>query len=167
VNLSRLFTSLGFEQNPSLPLEMPILPPQQLTQADLAAIGQDQMSVTPLQMALAAAALSNNGVRPAPELASAVLTMQQGWQLLQHPAGQETILAGSTNKALAAFSAADAHYWQTVAQARTSQGDISWYLGGTLPQWQGTPLALALVLEEPNPQLAQQIGQSLLSSSVK
>ena len=52
---------------------------------------------------------------------------------------------------------------------QASRGDAitTWYLGGTLPDWQGTPLAIAVVLEEDNIPLARTIGQELLTRSLQ
>ena len=42
---------------------------------------------------------------------------------------------------------------------------ITWYLGGTLPDWQGSPLSVAIVLESNNPALVQKIGSQLLTAN--
>ena len=47
-------------------------------------------------------------------------------------------------------------------KAVTTQGEISWFIAGTLPEKQLTPLALALVLEDGSPSQAQSIGRELL-----
>ncbi len=54
--------------------------------------------------------------------------------------------------------------WETLAVAERDTGHpITWYLGGSLPGITDTPLVVAVVLEENDPQLASQIGQQLLS----
>ncbi len=165
--LENLFDSLGFFQKPNLPLLVASSAPQTISQVDLAALGQADLSVSPLQMALAAAAFSNGGVRPAPQIASAFLSPQQGWTIYPHQPGVSTSLVGGTDKAATALTASGAAYWQTIALARSNQEELTWYLAGTLPQSQGTSLALALVLDQRNPELARQIGQSLLKTAVK
>jgi peptidoglycan glycosyltransferase len=166
--LANLFTSLGFYSTPALPLEMasPSLPV--IERVDIAAIGQENLSVTPLQMALAAASLSGGGMRPAPLLAASILTPDKGW-VAQHPAGSEaTLLSGSgAATAMEALAVKDTAYWQVVALAHSSREELTWYLGGTLPGNPGAPLALALVLEERNPDLAVNIGQALLDTTQK
>jgi hypothetical protein len=58
--------------------------------------------------------------------------------------------------------------WQSLARVPNgSQGIITWALAGTLPDWNGVPLALALVLEEDDPVLASQISQSLMQSAIR
>ena len=54
----------------------------------------------------------------------------------------------------------------TVATARTEQGTITWYLAGTLPNWLGSPLSLALVLEEDNPEAAREIGLNVFRTAL-
>ena len=42
----------------------------------------------------------------------------------------------------------------------------TWYLGGTLPEWKGAPLSIAILLEESNAQLLQDIGHSMFQSAM-
>jgi hypothetical protein len=42
---------------------------------------------------------------------------------------------------------------------------VTWYAGGTLPDFAGRRLALAVLLEEGNAQLAETIGQSVLQAA--
>ncbi|RPJ49805.1 MAG: hypothetical protein EHM21_06270 [Chloroflexi bacterium] len=166
--LESLFAGLGFYEKPALPLLMADPSPPGVTQIDLAALGQENLSVTPLQMALAAAALSNSGTRPDPQITAAVLPHQQDWQILPNGSGHQTLLAAGAQKAAETLAAdGTTPFWETVALAGPNQEELSWYVAGTLPNWQGTPLALALVLEENNPRLAQQIGQSLLKATLR
>ena len=165
--LIQLYTQLGFYQRPDLPLEVANPSSPEITQAELAAIGHDGLTVTPLQMALAAAALTTNGNRPGALLASSVLTPQQGWQPVQHSASVDTKLARGIPETLKQLAVENETYWQTVALSRSSQSSLTWYIAGSLPNWQGSPVAMALVLEEPNPALAVQIGQTLLRYLIK
>lgn len=162
--MENLFASLGFYEQPRLPLLMANTSPRGIAQVDLAALGQENLLVTPLQMAVAAAALSNQGLRPVPQIAAAVLPPQQDWLLLPSEPGQETPLAGGVQAATEALAENNTQYWQSVALARSNEGELSWYLAGTLPEWQGTPLALALVLEERDPELAVQVGKSMFEA---
>jgi cell division protein FtsI/penicillin-binding protein 2 len=165
--LEDLFASLGFYTSPDLPLPVAAAQELPVERVAVSAVGQGNLTVTPLQMALAAASLSSQGIRPAPQIAGAVQTPQQGWIALPTSDTHETLLAGSTIETTQALAMSDAPFWQTVANAQTANARITWYLAGTLPQWQGAPLALALVLEEDNPQLAVEIGKSLLLDAVK
>jgi cell division protein FtsW (lipid II flippase) len=162
--LTELFTSLGLYEVPDLPLPTNGVATSSITRTDLAAIGQGGLLVTPLQMARAAAVLSNNGVLPPLSIANAVLDPAQGWKLLPTGQGRSTVLEGSTNAAMEQLILEGDLSWHTVALAHTSEQSLTWYLAGSLPNAQGTPLAMALVLEEDNPQLAQEIGQKVMEA---
>jgi hypothetical protein len=48
----------------------------------------------------------------------------------------------------------------------TDYSGLTWYIGGTLADWKGASLALALILEENNPLLAQEIGRSVFRDAL-
>jgi hypothetical protein len=103
-------------------------------------------------MALAAAALSANGERPSPQLATSVNTPLLGWVVL--PGGTPTFMfpPASIAEATGLLAVADSPFWQVLASGFTPDGPITWYISGTRASaWQGTPLTLVLVLEEDNP----------------
>jgi len=156
-DLTTLYQSLGFYDAPQLPLYI-------VQAADQEAEG---ITISPLQMALAAAALTNNGSRPSPQIAAAVLSPEQGWQILPNGDSTLTRLSGGSDTAVGSLTVQEALYWQSVAVSKTSDQTVTWYVAGTIPDWKGAPLALALVLEEDNPTEAIQIGQTLLSGSLK
>lgn len=119
---------------------------------------------SPFEMALVAVALSNQGVIPAPRLALAVDTPQSGWVVL--PAlGEEKKLftTAETDQLVATFSRGNTAYWQ-ILSTQEDEENLTWLLAGTPSNWQGTPLALAVLLEENNPELAEEIARELLGS---
>jgi cell division protein FtsW (lipid II flippase) len=150
-----LYSALGFYTTPELRL---IVAP--------AASATDELRVSPLQMALAAAALSNNGIRPAPRLAMAVNTPTQGWVIL--PALSDPVQAlpaeGARQTAQAWVVSSQA-FWGWSTSVPSAGKSFTWYLGGTLPDWQGMPLAVVVLLEENNASLAQSIGTNLLQTA--
>jgi cell division protein FtsW (lipid II flippase) len=157
-----LYDTLGFSSQPQIPLPVANILNQKLTDATQAALGQTSFTVSPLQMALAAAMLSDNGIRPAPRIATAVRIPQQGWIVLPSSPPSTSVLSQG---ALAAdyLQSQKMPAWQTTSSALTANGRITWYLAGTIPAWKGAPLALALVLEEDNPVLAQKIGDAIMA----
>jgi cell division protein FtsW (lipid II flippase) len=123
--------------------------------------------VSPLQMALASAALSNGGILPAPRIAVAVNTPNDGWVVL--PAVGMPIEASQPSDAAdAALSLAEDgnNYWSYIRQAQGGESSITWYIGGTLPSWQASPLAVVVLLEENNPGEAGRIGRQLLLNAM-
>jgi cell division protein FtsW (lipid II flippase) len=150
------YAALGFYDTPELRLP-----------AAVASSPENELRVSPLQMVLATATLSSDGIRPAPRLAMAVDTPTQGWVIL--PALSESVTV------FASASAADAAQglmvggqplWQWNARATQGNQTFSWSLGGTLPKGQGSPLAVVVLLEENNPNWASHIVQSLLEAAL-
>ena len=127
------------------------------------------LRVSPLQMALAVATLSNAGERPAPRLVMAVNTPQAGWVMLpvlSQP--QQVFEAQAANDVTASLADEVLPIWQTVAVIPGEAGTgYTWYLGGTLPEWRGAPLALAVLIEESNPQRALELGREILQAALQ
>lgn len=121
---------------------------------------------TPLGIALAAAALSNNGIRPVPIIARLMQNPNGGWVLIpiiNQP--QAIINPQSTDRATRTLSLPDTQIWQILSIP--SGEDLAWFIGGTSPDWGGLPLAVVLVLEEGNINLAEEIGQAVLLAAME
>jgi cell division protein FtsW (lipid II flippase) len=130
-----------------------------------AAVPVGDLHASPLQMSIAASALSHKGVIPAPRIAAAVNTPEQGWVVLPAlgmPA--EAIQPQAADEAALSFIKQGKPYWSHVGQASQDGRIVTWLLAGTLPDWQGAPLALAVTLEEDNIFLAEFIGDNLLGA---
>ncbi|MCP4358819.1 MAG: FtsW/RodA/SpoVE family cell cycle protein [Chloroflexi bacterium] len=78
-SLDNLFNQFGFAAIPTLPLNTEINPSQPLQDPLLAGIGQDNLVVTPLQLALAWGSLAQ-GVVLQPQLVAAVTDEDGDWQ---------------------------------------------------------------------------------------
>jgi hypothetical protein len=134
--------------------------------------GYTDQRLSPVQMALAAATLSAGGMRPVSRLVMAVDTPQAGWVILP-PSGEPSSVMPAAAAEVVANALASASIsetisiWQSIAHhPNQSWQSVTWYLGGTLPDWQGVPLALAVLLEEDNPSLAEAIGQGVLEAAL-
>ncbi len=118
---------------------------------------------SPAEVAMLASALSNGGIAPAPRLALAVNTPQSGWVIL--PAlGETTELfpPAKSDFLVESFSTEERAYWQLVDASE--EENTTWLLAGTPLNWQGTPLALVILLEENNVELAEEIAEILLGN---
>jgi len=105
--------------------------------------------------------LSNGGVAPAPRLALAVNTPQNGWVILPAQGeANEIFKPAEAENFIAEFSTDERTYWQFIDA--DEEANITWLLAGTPTNWQGTPLALVVLLEEYNPELAEEIAMILL-----
>jgi hypothetical protein len=125
---------------------------------------------SPLQAALAAAALSNQGLRPAPYLVIAAYSpVESSWKLLPAPTEAVASLpAGEARQTAASLAVPGLPFWQAVfATPQPDGGQVVWYLAGTLPNWQGAPLGLALALEGGTPAQALAVGQAVMRAALE
>lgn len=135
-------------------------------QDELLAIGQNAR-ITPLGMAQAAASLGNNGILPTAQLPLAVNIPGTGWVILPPQGGpRPAFSAQAASQAALALQVDGRPYWESMGRFESRANPILWYLGGTLPDWQGTPLAVVVALEADNPALAREIGRGLLEFAV-
>jgi len=156
--LNMYYRELGLFQSPAL--NMPVA-------FDTVNLSANNLKVSPLQVTLAAALLSHNGIVPAPRIATAVNTPEQGWVVLSAEGmPREVIQAEAANEAALSFIVKGKSYWSHVGQASLDDEIITWLLAGTLPDWKGAPLALVITLEENNVFLAHYIGDTLLDAAL-
>ncbi|MCS6993297.1 MAG: FtsW/RodA/SpoVE family cell cycle protein [Anaerolineales bacterium] len=155
-----LYEQLGFYKSPALRLP------------ELFNTDPSDRRISPAQLIRAAAALSNGGNCPAGQLVMAVETPHQGWVIL--PA------LGASSPCLTPLNVASllqehpGPFWGYTGQAEIafdSAGEsaerISWFIGGTLPGWQGTPLAVVVALENESRSQARTVGQAVLEAAIK
>jgi membrane peptidoglycan carboxypeptidase len=159
----------GLNTAPVLGLPVAVNKPPVSAQTNLvqALLGQNGIQTSPLQMALAIAALNNSGIRPAPRLVQAMKTPEQGWvELLKQGKGTAFLPAEAAARAADMLAQQGLPIWQAVADMRGGKSGVTWYLGGTLPGRQSSPLTLVVLLEEDDPILAVKIGQAVLQSTI-
>ncbi len=153
-----LYENLGFYTTPQI--RIPIIAAN--TKGD-----PNSLRVSPLQMAVAAAALSNHGVRPGPRIALAVNTPRQGWIILSALSQpMQAIQPSAADESAQSLIVSGQPYWEFIGQSH-DKSTVTWLLAGTLPNWQGTPLVAVIALEENNITLAQQIGRKLLAEALR
>jgi cell division protein FtsW (lipid II flippase) len=156
--LNAYYQRLGLFQAPAL--NMPVA-------FDAVHGSAKDLKVSPLQVTLAAATLSHDGIMPVPRIATAVNTPEQGWVVLSAEGTPiDVIQAEAANEAALSFIVKGKSYWSHVGQASTDEKIITWLLAGTLPDWKGAPLVLVVALEENNTFLAQYIGDAILDEAL-
>ncbi len=128
----------------------------------------EDAQVSPLQVVLAAAALSARGVIPAPRIATALQTVDEGWRTFA-PLDQPSAVLSAKAADAAAFALLQSNraYWSQTSRAKSTNQTITWLIAGTPPDWQGAPLVLVVALEEDNLALVERIGQSLFDAALK
>lgn len=149
-----LYEALGFFTEPQL--RMPVVTVSKSIR---------NIHISPLQMGLATASISNNGIRPPARIALAVNTPQQGWVILPALDEPAEAVPGPFARETALALASENPYWSFIGV--TNDPPLTWYLAGSLPDWSGTPLALVVLLEENNRPLAGEIGKSLLDTALQ
>ena len=165
--LEKIYRSAGFFDQPELALPQALASPLRELDRVKTIIGDVDITITPLQMAIAASSISANGVRPAPRIAIAVNTPAQGWVIL--PSGQKSqvFTTEGISNAISFLTDGVIPFWHTTASVPTADGGTHWFVGGTQPDWQGTPIALVVVLEGNTAETATAIGTDLLNSVIQ
>lgn len=152
------YEKLGLFQTPAI--NMPVVSGTKIEDPE-------EVRASPLQVALAAATLSNHGIIPSPRIAMAVDTPEQGWVVLPS-SGQpvEAIQAEATDEVALSYIVEQRPFWSNTARGVSKETVISWFIAGTLPDWQGQPLVLVVTLEEDNITLARNIGSKILTEAL-
>jgi cell division protein FtsW (lipid II flippase) len=154
---TQAFSAFGFYSEPDLHLPVAV-----------ASSPGQSLRVSPLQLVLAVAALSNKGLRPAPRLVMAVNTPSQGWVVLPSLSQPVQVLSSSAAaSATQALMVKGQPLWQWNGLAGTSNKPVTWALAGTLPDWRGAPMEISVILEEANTQWATYIGQQMLQAAMQ
>ena len=164
-----LYKDAGLYSAPDLrlPASSSLLP-STFQQPQRAYLGESELGVSPLQVALAAATLSNGGILPAPQIAVAVNTAPDQWTVLPPLGESRQVLPKDAASAVAESMAVDGlPIWQSTGRALNGASTVTWYQAGTLPTWNGAPLALVVLLEEDNPELAIVIGQAMVQAALQ
>jgi cell division protein FtsI/penicillin-binding protein 2 len=156
--LQTVSEAFGFDRQPLLQIE---------TAKPIPTSNENNLHLSPLQVALAAAALSNQGKVPAPRIAVSVDTPKDGWVVLPTPGMPfEAVQESAAKEAVQSFIPSGKNYWSHIGQASGDESAVTWFLAGTPPNWQATPLVVVVVLEEDNERLVQRIGQEILMDAM-
>ncbi|MEA5079945.1 MAG: FtsW/RodA/SpoVE family cell cycle protein, partial [Anaerolineaceae bacterium] len=123
----------------------------------------DNIRVSPLQMVIAAAEITNGGQRVSPSFVTAYQTPQGDWRYISTQTSNDEIDAFSSPEATNLLTQPDSPNWQVVSSVNDQDKWVSWFVGGTPANWQGVPLAVVVVLEDSSPTQTAEIGQTLFN----
>ncbi|HSN93996.1 MAG TPA: FtsW/RodA/SpoVE family cell cycle protein [Anaerolineaceae bacterium] len=131
-----------------------------ITSADVAGI-----KVSPLQMGLVASAITNKGYYSEPRLVNSYLDVDGTWKTFENVISSRQVISESIAQQIQLrLSAEDAKIWYQLGHSSTeSQPILTWLIGGNTSTWTGSPLAIAILMEDSTPQLAQDIARQLLN----
>ncbi|MFT3894625.1 MAG: FtsW/RodA/SpoVE family cell cycle protein [Anaerolineales bacterium] len=156
--MQQVYETFGLDKAPAV--QLPIVEP--LSNPDL-----ENFHVSPLQVALAAAALSNHGIIPTPQIATAVNTPNDGWVVLSAQGKPvEAVQSSAADEAANSLVRNEQSYWSYEARAKEKEATVTWFIAGTPPDWQGTPLVVVVLLEEDNPFRARYIADDVLLGAI-
>lgn len=125
------------------------------------------LNASPLQMAMVAATITAEGSKPLPRLVNSYQNEMGNWVAYNPEIQPVPVLSQAAAQQIQQeLESNNPSIWFQLGHARSKDYQpITWYLGGTTLNWHGSPLAIAVVLESDNPNLAATIGSRLLSQS--
>ena len=167
--LDQAFAAFALTQIPNVPLNTEISEREPLTDPLLAAIGQDTMTITPLQAAVAWIALMTDGHLPALQLVTAVQDNTDEWQL-QSPEILEEETAVSLEVATIfreALSNSDTNISEhnILVLAGPEDNTNSWYMGAMTHE-NSHYFAIVVIEETDQVSEAESVGQRLLTAVI-
>jgi len=165
--LAEMISAFGLDQTPPIrlasPLSTPPPTPETAAEIRLAAMGQGELVVSPLQMARAFATLFNDGLLPAPQLVQAYRQPDGSWEALPSAVSSSQVLRPEVSRWLVEqLRVPGSDLIQMSAGSLSGPGEqrIAWYLGGRVSR---TPVrVVVVVIEGGTPAEAEQAGLSLL-----
>lgn len=166
-NLYNLYTKMGFYASPDFIFQgASIDAPTAIDNLKAGSIGQENLSITPLQMVLAASAISSGGEIPAPTLVLSNQLPDHSWSLLQPRAANNRVF--STASALSVGNELTVNNYPawgiTGSSLSSSTQTVSWFVGGTNEDWRGIPISFVVLLEEGDDELVNEIGISIIET---
>lgn len=125
--------------------------------------------VSPLQVVLMSAAISAEGLQPAPILVTAIDIDPDGWTILPPIETSKQVISSEIAKFLGdKYKVPELNIWQDgTVVPRFDGSSVTWFVGGTSPDWEGIPYAIAVLLESGNQSVAIEIGKSILLRAVQ
>jgi peptidoglycan glycosyltransferase len=161
--LIEAYSKFGFLKAPDLPIETEATTELKILEPIMAAMGQENLAVSPLQVGVALATLASEGVMRSLKVVEAVQNMDGSWQQeLNSDESVQVISPQSANSILSALPEQNGIKEYSVSVLSGPEGSTnSWYLG-LAPAGQPT-FAVVVVIEDSNDLAeAEKVGRSLL-----
>lgn len=166
--LLQLFNAWGFAAAPELPIEAAEPLPLTIDNPQLAILGQENLTISPLQMALAWAGLVSAEPLPAPRLVASIQDGAGQWQSqpTQGPAvtgGLDSDLTGLAGQVLGPLRSPENLIEQvSLVLSGPNRATNGWYVGASLPR-PGPGYLVAVVVEDSRQiEVARDIGRNVL-----
>lgn len=165
--LMKAFDRFAFFTQPQLPLATAQDGVREIVDVDAAILGQDLLTLSPMQIARATVALANGGELPDPFLVREAQNSHGVWQqLVPTVRGDQVIERETADAVLGALPDYEDNIaeFATVALSGPQEATTGWYLGVTSaggPQY----VAVAVIEEATDTADAQEIGRSILHAA--
>ncbi len=165
--LSEAFRKFGFLEAPDLPLETETTVESTILEPVKAAVGQENLAVSPLQIGLALATLANEGVMRSVRVVEAIQNMDGSWQQeLISDEPTQVISPESASSILSALNERNGINEHSVSVLSGPEGSTnSWYFG-LAPAGRPTFAVVVVIEDSNNLAEAEQVGRSLLRNAL-
>jgi cell division protein FtsI/penicillin-binding protein 2 len=158
--LDAVFRAFGLYDPPALALPTTAAVSTSIADPALAAVGQAELTVTPLHIALATAAIARGGAMPAPQLVLATESPGGAWQREPPPAPPAPPLTASS---AAYVKDLLANGYTATALTSTEGQTLAWFTG--FAPFEPSRYAVAVLLEAGDTAAAAHIGRALLDAA--
>ncbi len=161
--IDSIYSSFGLDRDPELEIDTETTPDQPVLDPSLAGIGQENQSVTPLQIGLAMAAIAGSGSLPQPQVGSAVQSEDGAWQPWRLDGFRPHIISASTARAIReSLPETDGIFeFSSVVLSGPAGSTNSWYVG----LWHGPSsnyVAVVVLENQDQEEQAAAAGRTLL-----
>ncbi len=165
--ISTLLHDLGFFSEPQINLNVAQVSDPGSTSIDVAQLREEAFSISPLQLSLAASALTHGGLVPNPRIVNAYRNPQNEWVTISDPqTAIQAIAPLAATRLTNLLKERDLPIWQVTAVTNADEENpVTWFMAGTTPNWQAQPISIVVVLEAVTPELAEQIGRELFQAT--
>ncbi|MCB2202800.1 FtsW/RodA/SpoVE family cell cycle protein [bacterium] len=167
--LSSLYERMGFYSSPALNLPVAEVDPPIISDPEAFFRGLESINLSPLQMAAAASALSNDGTRTSPRIVIGYQDPDGEWVTLPKPGENQSVLSSEGAAQVSSLlSVEGTPFWHVSSSVITADDEpVSWFVAGTSSDWQGQPYVVVVVLEKDAPREAASIGTALLEQVIR
>lgn len=164
--IGSIFDELGFFSAPEILIESDASVGSAVLNREQAMIGQGQLAVSPLQIAMVAAALANNGVLSQPDLVAAVQNTNGRWIDQDQLVGDRRIFDDiAANKILESLPNVDGIFeYSSLVPSGSDKAYNAWYIG--LAPSNNPDFGVVVILENKEElSSVEDIGRSLLTET--
>lgn len=161
--------NLDLFSQPALHLDIAMVEQPGIEESAAYLQGIEPLTITPLQMALAASTITNNGTRPGPRIVNAYLSPAGDWETIPKLSTSKEVLSPEISAEVSNLMQVPGEsYWEVSALLETSdEKPVSWWVAGTTTAWPGQPITIVVLLESADQLKAEEIGTSLINSSIQ